>query len=111
MSRLNQLLFFGLAALISAAAIAAEPEFFPRKAEPGKTYPFSEAVRVGDMLYLAGEIGLGADGKLATGGIKAETKQVMDNIGANLARHHASFDQVVQCTVALADIKEWSDFN
>src|SRR5258708_14810144 len=98
-------------ALFAANVCAAEPEFFPRKAEPGKTYPFSEAVRVGDMVDLAGEIGLGADGKLAPGGTKAETKQLMDNIGANLARHHSSFDQVVQCTVALSDIKEWADFN
>lgn len=103
-----------LATLVSVAtsAIATEPEFFPRAAaDPGKTYPFSEAVRAGDMLYLAGEIGLGADGKLVSGGIKAETRQMMDNIGANLARHHSSFDKVVQCTVALADIKEWADFN
>ena len=111
MNTLKRSMLFAFAAIISATAVAAEPEFFPRKAEPGKTYPFSEAVRVGDMLYLAGEIGLGADGKLAPGGVKAETKQVMDNIGANLARHHSSFDQVVQCTVALADIKEWADFN
>lgn len=111
MRKLNQSVSFVLAALVSAVAVAGEPEFFARKAEPGKTYPFSEAVRAGDMLYLAGEVGLGADGKLAPGGVKAETKQVMDNIGANLARHHSSFDQVVQCTVALADIKEWADFN
>jgi 2-iminobutanoate/2-iminopropanoate deaminase len=90
---------------------AATPEFFPRKGAPGQTYPFSEAVKVGDMLYLSGEIGLDASGKLAAGGIKAETKQVMDNIGASLARHHSSFDRVVQCTVALADIAEWPAFN
>jgi 2-iminobutanoate/2-iminopropanoate deaminase len=110
MNRPHRLLLAS-ALFFAASATAAEPEFFARKAEPGKVYPFSEAVRVGDMLYLAGEIGLGADGKVAAGGIKAETKQVMDNIGANLARHHSSFDQVVQCTVALADIKEWADFN
>ncbi|GAH39973.1 unnamed protein product, partial [marine sediment metagenome] len=45
------------------------------------------------------------------GGIKAEAKQVMDNIGANLARHGSSFDRVVQCTVALADIADWPAFN
>jgi len=102
-----------IAALFTAAgAVAAEPEFFPRKAAPGQpSYPFSEAVRVGDMLYLSGDIGVGADGKLVAGGIKAEAKQVMDNIGANLARHGSSFDHVVQCTVALADIADWPAFN
>jgi len=102
-----------IAALFTtASAIAAEPEFFPRKAAPGQpSYPFSEVVRVGDMLYLSGDIGVGADGKLVAGGVKAEAKQVMDNIGANLARHGSSFDQVVQCTVALADIADWPAFN
>lgn len=99
-------------ALTSAVtATAVEPEFFPRKAAPGQSYPFSEAVRVGDMLYLSGDIGVDANGKLVAGGIKAEAKQTMDNIGANLARHGSSFDQVVQCTVALADIGDWPAFN
>lgn len=98
--------------LIATSAVAAEPEFFARKAAPGQpSYPFSEAVRVGDMLYLSGDIGVGADGKVVAGGIKAEAKQVMDNIGANLARHGSSFDRVVQCTVALADIADWPAFN
>lgn len=78
---------------------------------PGMNLPFSEAVRVGDMLYLSGEIGLDGSGKLIAGGIAAEAKQVMDNIGANLARHGSSYDHVVQCTVALADIKDWPAFN
>ena len=99
-------------ALTSAVTGAAvEPEFFPRKAAPGQSYPFSEAVRVGDMLYLSGDIGVDANGKLVVGGVKAEAKQTMDNIGANLTRHGSSFDQVVQCTVALADIGDWPAFN
>jgi len=103
---------FAAFALVAAGAVAAEPEFFPRKTAPGQpSYPFSEAVRVGDMLYLSGDIGIGADGKLVAGGIKAEAKQVMDNVSANLARHGSSFDQVVQCTVALADIADWPAFN
>ncbi|MFT3792517.1 MAG: Rid family hydrolase [Rudaea sp.] len=97
--------------LAASVAAAVEPEYFPRKAAPGQNYPFSEAVRVGDMLYLSGDIAVGADGKLVSGGIKAEAKQVMDNIGANLARHGSSFDRVVQCTVALADIADWPAFN
>jgi len=95
-----------------AAETAPAIEFHARQGgPPGMTLPFSEAVSVGGMLYLSGEIGLDASGKLVPGGIKAETKQVMDNIGANLARHGSSFDQVVQCTVALADIAEWPAFN
>ncbi|MEO5560135.1 MAG: Rid family hydrolase [Dokdonella sp.] len=86
-------------------------EYYPMAHPPaGMTPPFSEAVRVGDLLYLSGEIGIDK-GKLVEGGIAVETKQVMDNIGANLARHGSSFDRVIQCTVALADIKDWPAFN
>ena len=80
-------------------------------APKGMTLPFSEAVQAGDMLYLAGQVGVDASGKLAAGGIKAETKQVMDNIGAALKKYGSSYDRVVQCTVALADIGEWGAFN
>jgi len=94
------------------AAATPSIEFHARQnSPPGMSLPFSEAVRVGEMLYLSGEIGTDAGGKLIAGGIKAEAKQVMDNIGANLARHGSSFDRVVQCTVALADIADWPAFN
>ena len=87
-------------------------EFHPiEHAPPGTTLPFSEAVRAGDMLYLSGQIGVDASGKLVAGGIKAEAKQTMDNIGAALAHNGSSFDRVVQCTVALADIADWPAFN
>lgn len=111
MKNLSKSMGFAALALLTAQTLAAEPEFFARKGAPGQTYPFSEAVQVGQMLYLSGDIGIGATGKIVEGGIKAETKQAMENIGANLARHHSSFDQVVQCTVALADIAEWPAFN
>ncbi|MEO6690580.1 MAG: Rid family hydrolase [Dokdonella sp.] len=99
------------AAEMRKASAAPPTEYYPMSHPPaGMTPPFSEAVRVGDMLYLSGEIGIDK-GKLVDGGIAVETKQVMDNIGANLARHGSSFDRVIQCTVALADIKEWPAFN
>ena len=71
----------------------------------------SDFVRVGDMLYLSGKLGTGSDGKLAEGGIKAETKQTLENIKAALEKNGSSMDNVVKCTVMLADIKEWADMN
>ncbi len=73
--------------------------------------PFSEAVRVGEMLYVSGTVGTDKSGKLVAGGMAAEARQAMDNIGATLKRHGSSFDHVVQCTVALADITDWPAFN
>lgn len=100
------------AADVRPANAATTAEYYPvAHPPPGMNLPFSEAVRVGDMLYLSGEIGTDATGKLAAGGIAAEAKQTMANIGANLARHGSSFDHVIQCTVALADIKDWPAFN
>ena len=76
-----------------------------------KGLPFSEAVRVGDLLFLSGQIGTDANGKLVTGGIAAETRHALANIGAVLARHGSSIDRVVKVTVMLADMGEWSAMN
>ena len=74
--------------------------------------PFSEAVRVGDMLYLSGQLGtLPGTTDLAGGGIEGETKQVMDNIKSVLERYGSSMDKIVKCTVMIADIAEWPRFN
>ena len=109
---LRFLLLGAMFAFAAPTSAADDTEYFPvTNAPPGMSLPFSEAVRVDRMLYLSGEIGTGADGKLVGGGIAAEAKQLMDNIGDKLARHGSSWDRVVQCTVALADIKDWPAFN
>lgn len=74
--------------------------------------PFSEAVRVGDVLYLSGALG-NVPGKmeLVPGGIQAETRQTMANIGRVLQAHGLSFEDVFKCTVMLADMNEWAAFN
>src|SRR5687767_2345390 len=74
------------------------------KGRPGS--PFSEVVRVGNMLYLSGQLGVNASGALVSGGIKAETKQVMDNIRAILERNGSGMEHVVKCTVMLLDIAD-----
>jgi reactive intermediate/imine deaminase len=75
-------------------------------------YPFSEAVRVGDWLILSGQIGIDLEtGALPPGGIKAETKQTMENIKRTLEKYGSSMNRVVKCTVMLADISEWAEMN
>jgi len=75
-------------------------------------YPFSEAVRVGDWLILSGQIGIDPEtGALPPGGIKAETRQTMENIKSTLEKYGSSMDQVIKCTVMLADISEWAEMN
>ena len=75
------------------------------------TRPFSSAVRVGNMLYLSGQIGTLPNGTLIPGGIEAETRQTMENIRGVLERSGSSLDRVVKCTVMLADMREWGAMN
>jgi reactive intermediate/imine deaminase len=80
--------------------------------DPAGQLPFSDAVRVGDMLYLSGKIGnLPGTMELAPGGIQGETRQTLENIKASLEKYGSSLDEVVKCTVFLADIAEWGAMN
>lgn len=74
--------------------------------------PFSSAVRVDNTLYLSGNIGnLPGKNDLIAGGIGPETRQTMENMKAVLEQFGSSMDQVVKCTVFLADINEWGAMN
>ena len=76
-------------------------------------FPFSPAVRVGPMLYLSGQIGTTsmAPPVLVTGGIEAETRQTLENIKTVLAKEGATMDDIVKCTVMMADMREWAAMN
>ena len=76
----------------------------------GQRLPFAKAVRVGEMLYLSGELGIRADGTLPEG-MEAQARQVMDNIGATLKSQALGFSDLVKCTVMLDDMKDWPAFN
>jgi reactive intermediate/imine deaminase len=76
----------------------------------GFTLPFSSAVRVGDILYLSGQIGALEDGSLPDG-IEAQARQAMDNVGAVLAEAGLGFGHVFHCLVMLADMADWGAFN
>ena len=74
--------------------------------------PFSEAVQVGNLLYLSGQMGFDPKtGKLALGGMKAEAKQTMDNIKGTLNRLGYTMNDIFKCTVMISDISLWGDFN
>lgn len=87
---------------------ALEVEFYP-SARPQAV--FSPAVRVGDLLFVSGQIGTDSTGRLVAGGIQAEGRQALNNVRATLERYGSSLDRVVKCTVFLADAKDFQDFN
>jgi reactive intermediate/imine deaminase len=78
----------------------------------GLDLPFSSAVRVDNLLFLSGMLG-NTPGtlQLAEGGIQPETRQTLDNIKRVAEQFGSSMDQVVKCTVFLADIAEWGAMN
>ena len=75
--------------------------------------PFCEAVRVGDVLYLSGQIGTspGNPSGVVPGGIEVETHRALENVREVLARAGLSVERVFKCTVMLADMNEWADMN
>jgi len=74
--------------------------------------PFSEAVQVGDILYLSGCLGnIPGTMQLVPGGIEAEARQTMENIRSVLEFNGLTFGHVIKCTVMLSDMSKWQDFN
>ncbi|VVE57266.1 endoribonuclease L-PSP [Pandoraea horticolens] len=99
-------------ATVAVSAIAAEPQYLNSGKVMKGSFPFTEAVKVGNMLYLSGQLGIVPETqKLAPGGVEAESHQMMRNIKTVLETNGYAMDNVVKCTVFLADMKEWPAFN
>lgn len=77
------------------------------------TRPFTPAVRVGDLVFLSGQIGTRPDaqGGVVPGGIQPETRQTMENIRVVLQSIGLTMEHVAKCTVFLADMAEWPAMN
>jgi reactive intermediate/imine deaminase len=116
MRRAALLLLAALAAVgivpLSAADGPPKVEFKNSGRVLGADLPFSEAVRLGDTLYLSGQVGI-APGtlKLVPGGVRAEAQQALENIRAILEANGRSTADLVKCTVMLADMGDWPAFN
>ena len=112
--RISRIVLAAAASLLTCSAFASPPS--PEYLNSGKVYPtnlpFSEAVRIDNTLLLSGQIGIQPGTlKLVPGGIKEESRQTMENIKTTLAAHGYSLKDLVKCTVMLADISKWGEFN
>lgn len=108
------ILFLGCDVSIDDVAVDDGPDvsYLLMPGMEGRDLPFSSAVRVDNTLYLSGNIGnIPGTLDLAEGGIQGETQQTMENISAVLEQFGSSLDNVVKCTVFLADIAEWGAMN
>ncbi len=71
--------------------------------------PYSQAVRVGDLVFLSGQIPLDpATGAMVTGDTATQTRRVMDNLGAVLGAAGATFASVVRATIYLVDLGDFA---
>ena len=77
----------------------------------GTKLPLSKAARAGDFVFLSGQLGLGADGKLAGDDIETQTQQTIENIKSLLAEAGCDLSDVTKATVWLTDTADFAAFN
>ena len=88
------------------------PIFLESKIESRKNAPYSDAVEVNGLLFLTGQVGRNhITGKIAEGGIEAETQQVLNNIKDVLEANGSDMKHVIKCTVILSDINDFGAMN
>jgi len=114
---MRRLVFAGCLLLTACARIptasAPPPPEFINLIEPWP-FPFSSAVRAGNLLFISGQIGTRLENGapvLVPGGLDAEARQTLDNIKAIVEKAGTSMDRVVKCSVMLADMSEWPRLN
>jgi len=79
---------------------------------PKAVGPYSQAISTGRLLFTAGQVGMDPlTGKLVEGGIKEQTRQVLENLKAVLPEARTDFSKVVKTTVFRQDMKSFADFN
>lgn len=78
---------------------------------PAAIGPYSQAIKLGGLLFTSGQIPLDASGELVEGGIEEQTHQVFRNLEAVLAAAGASFQDVVKATVFMKDMNQFSTVN
>ncbi|HKX92224.1 MAG TPA: RidA family protein [Sphingomicrobium sp.] len=99
-----------LASTTATAAIAQAARPTMQHFPAGPNAPFSTAVRVGDIVYLSGQIGIAPDGKLPEG-FEAQARQTMENVGAALKAVGLGWGDVFKCTVMIDNMADWPKFN
>lgn len=73
--------------------------------------PYSQAVRIGDFIFVSGQIHLTPDGTLVGNTIEEQTRQVMENLKEILSASGVTFAEAVKTTIYMIDISEFSKMN
>jgi 2-iminobutanoate/2-iminopropanoate deaminase len=78
---------------------------------PAAVGPYSQAIKVGPLLFCSGQIPLDTAGNKVNGGVTKETEQVLENLKAVLEAAGARMDQVVKTTVFMTDLADFKFMN
>lgn len=74
--------------------------------------PYSQAIRYGDFVYVAGEKGISPEtGKIVEGGIEAETRQTLNNVNAILEEAGLSMNDAIRSVVYMTDLSDFARMN
>ncbi len=97
---------------MAAGLARADTDFIASAETRALGLPFSDAVRIDNLLVMSGQLGVDpVTFKLVEGGIEAETRQIFSNMQRILAVSEVGLESIVKCTVMIADIAEWPSFN
>jgi 2-iminobutanoate/2-iminopropanoate deaminase len=113
-TKASQLFICAVAVALTIGAAGQRAYGQERKAinlSPARGLPFSDAIMVGNTLYIAGQEGTDDSGKLASGGIGPETTTALENIQKVVKAAGFEMKDIVSVTVYLADIHEFPDMN
>ena len=72
---------------------------------------YSQAVRAGDFLFIAGQLPLDKDGALVPGSVSVQAAQALANLRAILEAAGGTFSNLVQCTIYISDLTYWPEVN
>ena len=92
----------------------AEKEVISTDQAPGpfQGAPYNQAIRVGDLVFVAGQLGIELEsGELAGPSVEAQTEQIMRNLAAILEAAGSSLDRLVKTTVFLLDLGDFGGMN
>jgi 2-iminobutanoate/2-iminopropanoate deaminase len=79
---------------------------------PFQGAPYNQAIRIGDLVFVAGQLGIDLEsGELAGPSVEEQTEQIMQNLGAILEAAGSGLDRLVKTTVFLLDLGEFAGMN
>ena len=79
---------------------------------PFQGAPYNQAIRIGDLVFVAGQLGVSREtGELAGGGVSEQTEQIMENLGAILEAAGSGLDRLLKTTVFLVDLADFGAMN